>query len=788
MVAVGADRQRCEPCEANEYQASAGQTVCSTCASGTFSTVGSATCSAVCPIGTEKTNNGCAACTAGKYGPSDASTGGQCVNCPSGSSSDQRSTFCVPCPNGSHTGGQIAGTCVYCSVGYYWSGSGCRASPSGTIALPAAGARQPIGVVQCPSGKISTSAASECTACRDKFISRVGNSVCSRCECADCAEYGLQVLTVNNTCVCPAGFRLHADEVTCVGCNAGTFRAPGMPQHACLPCAIGEYGGGMAVARCERCLHGDTTLFLGSLTDSACTPSYCQPCGSPDEVPVCTDRLGSQCQVYDQALPGGTLWPNGWYLSPHLRPIANMSDYFSGGVIRIAFNDIVQKLAILYQENGKRVIGIFSTSTADARVGPFGKLVDPWYAESGEYVDIIWAADSNSMYCVRNNGGVDLYQRTPNKRFLNAGVNHIQRNWISPISANGRNNAMGHGLAVTPSDGFPACNLVSSNVLVCAVVFANVFYDIDKTTKFTKISILDDVATMTPVTNHYLGDLAKKNTMVVLGSTLYYVTEQTGRLFSVPIDQDFNILVNQGTFMSPPSGSLLGGMQVRLRAPKRVRPSSGVVYGIRSDNVWFTSIARGLTSTIDAIGIPFSLVDDFTMLSSGHMMVVHGEMISVYEHIASCPLERTTLLPSSKLATDCICLAGEYNDGRGNCIPCTPCRSGEYETGQCTGNSNTVCRVCSRCAIGNWTQQQCAGTNDTVCSTCLDQHCPVGTWAAGGCTGTELSGNLQCVPCGQCRVDEYVVSYNLCSNVSKPTCAPCGGGCLEVSPKFLGPG
>ena len=778
LLVTSSNATYCSPCPSNTYQPLTGKSTCTACNVSTFSEAGSVACGSTCPAGTQLTASGCVACVAGKIGLSIASATATCTWCTGNLSSVPRSTQCFPCPVGSHTGGMIGGTCIYCAAGYYWSADSCKPSPRGTIALPGTGPMQPKEFVWCASGMMSLGGTWECTACRENYISRVDNSVCSKCQCRDCQLYMSQVTTVNNTCVCPDGFRLSNDEVTCLGCDTGNFREKAMYQYACLPCGIGQYGGGMGMARCEHCRAGSSTLFLGRTHESACGPSPCQSCSSADEVPVCT-ALGSQCQLYDQALPGGTLWPKGWYLSPHLRPIANMSIFFQGGVIRMAFADTMDKVAILYQQNGKNVVAIFSTSKSDASVGPLGVIVVPWNALHGEYVDIIWAVDSNSMYCVRSDGGMDLYQQTPGLTFQNSPSNDIQRDWISATGV------LGHGAAVTPSAGFPACNLLSNNVLVCAML-SLLPGGAGNRTLFTKISILNDVATVASV-GGYVPYAAKRNSVVVVGRQLCFVADGSGSVIVITMDSYFNVIPSSVTYVSPAAGSLLGGMQVRLRTPKRMRTSAiDTVFGVRSDGVWSNRIVNGLTPTNDAIGIAFSQVDDFAMLTSGHLMVASGEMISMYQHITSCPEKSTTRLDNTKMGSECVCDIGQYNDGTGKCMQCTPCRNGHYVTAECTANTNTVCRACSQCSAGNWTQQQCQATSDTVCSTCLDPACGDGTWQSGGCSGTELNGHRQCTQCSQCQVDEYVVSYNGCTNGSKTSCAPCGSGCTEVR-KFVNP-
>lgn len=185
-------------------------------------------------------------------------------------------------------------------------------------------------------------------------------------------------------------------------------------------------------------------------------------------------------------------------------------------------------------------------------------------------------------------------------------------------------------------------------------------------------------------------------------------------------------------------------------------------------------------------GTSWDTVRDFSMLSSGQMMVVTNEFHGLYAHISSCSSGATTFVQNARAPNMCICPEGSWNDGTGQCMPCRECPSGTYVQAACSATANTVCLPCSQCSVGEWVEKECSAlSGNTQCSPCLDTSCPAGSWMAGGCTGVERGGHLQCQPCGVCPLDHYVVSDNGCDGSSlqalAPICAPCGlpGGCGE---------
>lgn len=199
---------------------------------------------------------------------------------------------------------------------------------------------------------------------------------------------------------------------------------------------------------------------------------------------------------------------------------------------------------------------------------------------------------------------------------------------------------MGHGSEVTPAAGFPACHLLAYNVLMCALL--SLKSGTGNRTLFSKISVLNDYATVAAVATA-VPHAAKRNSVVLIGQLLCFVADGSGLVVSVPVGVNHDLDVGGMATLPPPVGSPLAGMQLRLRSAKRSFNGAGnvnQVYGVRSDGVWSTSIVNGLTPVNDVIDIR---LDDFAMLTSGHMVVVSGEMISLYQHITSCPLGRTTL-------------------------------------------------------------------------------------------------------------------------------------------------
>jgi len=79
------------------------------------------------------------------------------------------------------------------------------------------------------------------------------------------------------------------------------------------------------------------------------------------------------------------------------------------------------------------------------------------------------------------------------------------------------------------------------------------------------------------------------------------------------------------------------------------------------------------------------------------------------------------------------------------CLPCTVCELGHYQTVACTHASDTECRTCTDCTVDQWVSKACNYFEDTVCSDCTHFYGaadPEEKWTSQKCYRFESTGPL----------------------------------------------
>ena len=101
------------------------------------------------------------------------------------------------------------------------------------------------------------------------------------------------------------------------------------------------------------------------------------------------------------------------------------------------------------------------------------------------------------------------------------------------------------------------------------------------------------------------------------------------------------------------------------------------------------------------------------------------------------------------------CTAGQYFTPCSSlyyehvCVNCTPsCKSGYYQTGDCSYCCDIQCTMCDSCLDGSYVLQPCAGIVDTICHPCT--VCAPWQYTASVCNMTNDAICVNCTsqPCG----------------------------------------
>jgi hypothetical protein len=199
----------CIGCPAGTYSATDGA-VCTGCPAGKYgTTVGATSCTEICPAGTYSAT----------IGASDDST---CLNCSSGSYSNDGSATCTSCSAGTSSATVAAtsiNTCIACTAGTY---SGSRAATCSNC---------PIGSYSSVVGATSIGICTNCVAGKYGItLGAVDSSTCTKCMIG---TYSTTVRASSNaTCInCPESTFGTAEGLSspaqCTNCPAGTTSVPG---------------------------------------------------------------------------------------------------------------------------------------------------------------------------------------------------------------------------------------------------------------------------------------------------------------------------------------------------------------------------------------------------------------------------------------------------------------------------------------------------------------------------------------------------------------------------------
>lgn len=251
----------CILCVAGKYKEARGTAVCAECAAKKYSTTVGATALSTClgcpsysysPVGSN-TSASCI-CNEGYIGVDL----GPCTQCGAGTykTGSNRCTDCAAGKYSTALGAITETTCVACSSGKYYGGTG------GTSCLPCAvnlftGTTGFSVCTVCPVGKATghTNTAtgnSYCTACTVGFYKESADGL----DCVACVPGKYQYFTSQTYCTaCAAGLYSNvtaaASITTCKQCLAGKYSASS--AFVCTDCAPGKYGPLSASTTCLSC-------------------------------------------------------------------------------------------------------------------------------------------------------------------------------------------------------------------------------------------------------------------------------------------------------------------------------------------------------------------------------------------------------------------------------------------------------------------------------------------------------------------------------------------------------
>lgn len=157
------------------------------------------------------------------------------------------------------------------------------------------------------------------------------------------------------------------------------------------------------------------------------------------------------------------------------------------------------------------------------------------------------------------------------------------------------------------------------------------------------------------------------------------------------------------------------------------------------------------------------------------------------KHCSTIESESGKLIPAITCtsAYDQVCSKCDNGYWDQDCKPCKVCAEGEYETKQCTHDSNTECAPCTQCTNKEYVAKACSYTSDTECKTCT--ICTPGDFSAEICFHGQkyefpenvytVTPDTVCQKCTEPADDMYVT--DVCT-ITKDTefawCNRCGTG------------
>ena len=199
--------------------------------------------------------DGCVACAAGKYKPSDG--GAPCIDCVAGKyrafEAATAENMCIPCPaNTFSLSASTQHTNCSCNAGY-------------------SGATNGVPCDACAAGKYKTAVGiGTCTDCAANEFSTVVAQVTS--TCSSCPSFAQAPAGSDEAvdCKCNAGYT-GADGQTCLACVEGTFK-PLVGASTCTLCGNNTYSSVVAATSSSVCLacQSNSTSLMGSTRQSDC--------------------------------------------------------------------------------------------------------------------------------------------------------------------------------------------------------------------------------------------------------------------------------------------------------------------------------------------------------------------------------------------------------------------------------------------------------------------------------------------------------------------------------------
>lgn len=199
--------------------------------------------------------DGCVACAAGKYKPSDG--GAPCIDCVAGKyrafPAATAENMCIPCPANTFS----------LSASTQHSNCSCNAGYSG--------AANGVACDACVAGKYKTAVGiGTCTNCAANEFSTVVAQVTSTCSSCPAFSQALAGSDEAVDCKCNAGYT-GADGQTCRACVEGTFK-PLVGASTCTLCGNNTYSSVVAATSSSVCLacQSNSTSLMGSTRQSDC--------------------------------------------------------------------------------------------------------------------------------------------------------------------------------------------------------------------------------------------------------------------------------------------------------------------------------------------------------------------------------------------------------------------------------------------------------------------------------------------------------------------------------------
>jgi hypothetical protein len=124
------------------------------------------------------------------------------------------------------------------------------------------------------------------------------------------------------------------------------------------------------------------------------------------------------------------------------------------------------------------------------------------------------------------------------------------------------------------------------------------------------------------------------------------------------------------------------------------------------------------------------------------------------------------------------------------CLPCTVCKFGYFETARCTQTSDTECKKCSACGADDWVSTPCTYHQDTECAACTHfMGWTEGKWTAKECHRHTITTSMyqgadavpgDCTQCSQEPQADTLVSpqesefySEICQEFIDSECTPC---------------